>query len=480
MEQEQSRHVASAVAPGLSRHLAERALALRARGVPPEILAATKRAVMNALGAAALGSHRSALIAAIGYASDQSAGISGGALIPWHSDRLSVADAAFITGAMIHLEDFDDSYFACRIHPTAAVCGALLPFAYDAKCTGQQFLEALSIGTEAEIAVGLGLVPTAYDRGFHLTSVAGGVGAAVGCGLIQGLGVDELEAAIGIALGSSIGYTVMFGSDMKAFGVGHAARAGVVAVGLAARGFTSAPDAIEGLGGVVSAICDDAKDAVARMAAAIGELGTTWRIPGIVLKRWPTGHGMHAPLDATERMIRRRPELLTARLTNVVISVPGWFAGMKWAQDKVDAPASYLEAKFDIPYCVAIMLAYGEFRASYLDEQFRSDPRVDEIRKLIHIVFDPEIALGQALLKIEADGLDSESEFVERCVGSPPDVPLTDEYLEAKLRSSVLESVPATSGQADTVDRIIEAIDGLDSASQTTELSELLAMAGGQ
>ena len=95
-------------------------------------------------------------------------------------------------------------------------------------------------------------------------------------------------------------------------------------------------------------------------------------------------------------------------------------------------------------------------------------------------MFDPEIALGQALLEIEADGLGSESEFVERCVGSPPDVPLTDEDLEAKLRSSVLESVPATSGQTNTVDRIIEAIAGLDSASQTTELSELLAMAGGQ
>ena len=96
---------------GLSRNLAERALALRARGVPPEILAATKRAIMNALGAAALGSHRSAMTAAIGYASDQSVGISGGALIPWHSDRLSVADAAFITGAMIHLAVDETTYF---------------------------------------------------------------------------------------------------------------------------------------------------------------------------------------------------------------------------------------------------------------------------------------------------------------------------------------------------------------------------------
>ncbi len=153
---------------------------------------------------------------------------------------------------------------------------------------------------------------------------------------------------------------------------------------------------------------------------------------------------------------------------------------MKWAQDKVDAPASYLEAKFDIPYCVAVMLTHGDFRASHLYEQFRSDPQVDEKRRLIRIVFDSKIALGQALLEIEADGLGSESEFVERCVGSPPDVALTDEDLEAKLRSSVLESVPATSGQTNTVDRIIEAVAGLDSASQTTELSELLAMAAGQ
>src|SRR5260370_34743898 len=116
MKQEQSSRVAPAVAPGLSRNLAERALALHARGVPPEILAATKRAIMNALGAAALGSHRSAMTAAIGYAADQSVGISGGPLIPLHPNRLSVADAAFITGAMIHLEDFDDSYLSARIH----------------------------------------------------------------------------------------------------------------------------------------------------------------------------------------------------------------------------------------------------------------------------------------------------------------------------------------------------------------------------
>jgi 2-methylcitrate dehydratase PrpD len=218
---------------------------------------------------------------------------------------------------MIHLEDFDDSYFAARIHPTAAVCGALLPFAYDAKCTGQQFLEAVSIGTEVEIAVGLGLVPTAYDRGFHLTSVAGGVGAAVGCGLIQGLGVDKLEAAIGIALGSSVGYTVMFGSDMKAYGVGNAARAGVVAVGLAARGFTSAPDAIEGLGGVVSAMCNDADDAVARMAAAIGELGTT-AAQGIINYAVPKNEIDGIVNRLVKQLLARTPTALarTKRLCN--------------------------------------------------------------------------------------------------------------------------------------------------------------------
>src|SRR5258706_3967536 len=119
MEQEQSRHVAPAVAPGLSRHLAERALALRARGVPPEILAATKRAIMNALGAAALGSHRSAMTAAIGCASDQSVGISGGALLSWHPKRPSVADAAIITPAPIHLADSYCSDFSGRVQSTA-------------------------------------------------------------------------------------------------------------------------------------------------------------------------------------------------------------------------------------------------------------------------------------------------------------------------------------------------------------------------
>ncbi|MGO6667786.1 MmgE/PrpD family protein, partial [Rhizobium ruizarguesonis] len=98
--------------------------------------------------------------------------------------------AALINATAAHALDFDDNFHPARAHASAVLVPALLAVLTSCKVTsGRRFLEAYLAGLEAQAAVGFGVNPSHYNRGWHATATVGSIGAAAGVARL--LGADE-------------------------------------------------------------------------------------------------------------------------------------------------------------------------------------------------------------------------------------------------------------------------------------------------
>ena len=166
--------------------------------------------------------------------------------------------AALANGAASHALDYDDTHFAHVGHPSVAILPAALAVAEEIDAPASAALDALLIGAEASIRIGMVLGRRHYDRGFHQTATAGAFGATVAAARVMGLTRDETRNALSLIATRASGLKSQFGSMGKPFNAGVAASNGVEAAQLAKRGFVSCDDGVGGPQGFIDAHVDEA------------------------------------------------------------------------------------------------------------------------------------------------------------------------------------------------------------------------------
>jgi 2-methylcitrate dehydratase PrpD len=105
----------------------------------------------------------------------------------------------------------------------------------------------MAIGYEVVIRLGLAMSPEmTQDRGFHVTSAFGPLGAAAIS--LRGLGAERASSALAIAAAQSGGTTgfARSGGEVKRLHASLAASSGIRAADLAALGITAQTWAIQG------------------------------------------------------------------------------------------------------------------------------------------------------------------------------------------------------------------------------------------
>jgi len=110
-------------------------------------------------------------------------------------------------------------------------------------------ITAFVSGYETACRIGAALQPGHYNLGFHSTGTVGAFGAAAACARLLGLDAEATAMALGIAGTQAAGLKSQFGTMCKPFHAGKAAQNGLLAARLAARGFSSRADIIEGIQG---------------------------------------------------------------------------------------------------------------------------------------------------------------------------------------------------------------------------------------
>jgi 2-methylcitrate dehydratase PrpD len=305
------------------------------------------------------------------------------------SFQASPGGAALANGTAAHALDFDDMCFVSLAHPSAPLVPAALAAAESAGTSGRAMLDAYVVGFEVEGRLGRVMNPRHYQRGWHCTSTLGTIGAAAAASRLYGLNADTAAHALAIAASSASGLKENFGTMTKPLHAGLAARSGVLAADLARAGLTASAQALDGPQGFLHAMDSEA----AALGDALADLGRRWEIidTGVTVKLYPSCAGTHPTLDAVLDL-RRDHNLLADDIAAIDVGV-----------DRVvptillyDRPATGLEGKFSMPFCVAAAIVYGRVDIGTFMPDRLSDPAIISFMPRISMRVDPSLDDGAA------------------------------------------------------------------------------------
>ena len=357
--------------------------------VPSGVRHAAKRSILDGVGLAVAGRRSDA--AELTDAELRSYGFrDGGALVLGSEDEYPARFAAFAMGLAIHAHDFDDTQLAVApdrvygllTHPTATVLATVLALAQRERATGAQALRAFLLGTEAEMKISEAIAPRHYADGFHSTATAGTLGAAAGAAVLLDLDPAQTAVALAIAGSQAAGLRENFGTMTKPFHAGRAAESGVLAADLAARGFTAAPNILEGSRGFFRAAGGGYDP-----AAIDGRLGQPWTFdsPGVSIKPHPSGVLTHPGMAAMLALIDEH-DLRAEDVRSVTVG-----AGRHMPNALIHhRPTNELQAKFSMEFCVAVLLIERRAGLAEFSDEVVNRPDIQEMIRRVEFGVDPE------------------------------------------------------------------------------------------
>lgn len=204
--------------------------------------------------------------------------------------KTASAQAAFANGTTGHSEDFDD-LGGCGGHPATVLTPTVLALADELHLSGKEVLTAWVVGYELGTRLS---THNNTDRDWHPTAIYGTMAAAAAASKLLKLDAEKVRMALGIAGSEAGGLRRNFGTMTKPFHPGQAARNGVIAAKLAAKGYTADPEIIEGRQGYA----DNFGGAKCNLPQMTKYLGKIYYLEdeGTRIKPWPCCGGNHQTL----------------------------------------------------------------------------------------------------------------------------------------------------------------------------------------
>ena len=406
-----------------SRVIAEYVSSTRQRNLPPAVLDAARMCLADWVGVAmgAWEENAGQIVCSV-TAGWQSTGratvlLGGHACAPL---------AALCNGTLAHCLDFDDTYVKAVTHTSAPVWAATLALGEETGASEAEMLAAFVTGFETASRVGYGLGEAVTARGWHGTGVFGRLGAAAASAALLKLDVERTLHALGAAATQTSGLTASFGTMAKPFHAGKAAMDGVLSAQLAAGGFHAAVDLLESAGGLDGALVQD-RSVHIKPADFSG-----WEILNNSFKPYAACHLTHPAVDAGRVLHASEFDLTRVRAIRAEV---GELAN-QITGGKSGAPASALEGKFDLKYCVALALHGHALSAADFREPMRPDPAVSATARKVTVVAKPEMTFASARLEIEFENGHTMASDVPVAKGHPGN-PMTWDDMRDKFNGLV-------------------------------------------
>ena len=216
--------------------------------------------------------------------------------------RTSVTNAALANGTIAHGDEVDSTGQQGTGHYAATTVPAAVAMAQHVGSSGQDFMRALTLGSEvaARFQSVLGHYGT---RPEFVGSVGGTMGAAVSAGLLLGLNDDQMENALALAASGACGLSSHHQDDthqIKSLNHGRAAEAAIVSALLAQDGFHGPREVMTTEHGFF--------DAFLGLPGAGNDvmtgLGDEYLMREVAYKRYPVGGPDQTPLYAFLQLMR--------------------------------------------------------------------------------------------------------------------------------------------------------------------------------
>ncbi|WP_026869676.1 MmgE/PrpD family protein [Inquilinus limosus] len=378
--------------------------------------------------------------------------------------------SALVNGTAAHALDYDDNFRPAASHASAVLVPALLGVALARGATGREFVDAYLVGLEAQAAVGRGVNPSHYAAGWHATSTVGCIGTAAGAAWLRGLDAAGIARAMSLAVSMAAGVKGQFGTPAKPLHAGLAARNAVEAAALAECGMAGRLDILEAPQGFRELF--GGPDATGWDEVSIGSPHVI-ESDGLMPKRHPCCGSTHNAVDLVLDL-RARHGFAAAE----VVAVETLVGIANQRNLAYPRPEDEMQARFSMPYCVALALLKDRLELSDFAPAAVGAPPVRALLPRITMTAysrEEERAAGPRPLPHRvtirlADGRILSAERAE-AKGS-----IADPFDDADRRAKFADCCRGALDPAE-IERLHDRLDALDRQDGLTFLEQPLAMA---
>jgi 2-methylcitrate dehydratase len=415
----------------LAEQLADFALSATFEGLPSQVVAETRRRLLDTLacGVGAINevAPQAARRIALRIHGDPSVALIGGG-------RSAPDWAAFANGVHIRYLDCNDTYLSLEPAHPSDNWAAVMAAGQAAGADGRAWITAAAIAYEVQCR--LCDAASLRTRGWDHTTY-GSISSVLAAARLFGLSHEQTVHALGIAgtTGAALRVTRTGELSMwKGCAFAFAARNGVFAAQLAAEGITGPSPVFEGERGFCEQVSGPLK-----LPQLGGPTAHDWMLPRTLLKFVPAEYHSQSAIAAALELRKqigdpkriRCIEIATIRTAVEIIGKDP----EKWH------PHTRETADHSLAYCTAVALVDGEISAAQFTPQRLSDPILLNLVARTTVIEDPRLtALYPEFVPNRVRvTFDDGSELV-REVSYPPGHfkwPLTDEQLVTKFHGLV-------------------------------------------
>ncbi len=455
----------------LSDTLIKTIAGIRFEDIPAQAVDATKRIVLDTLGATLAGT--SSPLAKIILDQVKEWGGSRESTVIVYGDKVPSPNAALANSCFARVREIDDIYERAPTHAS----GVIVPTSFAVaelrgKVNGKELITALTLGTDLSCRMARSCKASPARRVWDLTAAMTTFGAAIVAARILGLDEKTMSSAVAIAYsqvgGSDQGITE--GREVPTWFLQHAlaGKAGIVSALFAQKGFVGANDPI---GRYYRTYENDEYDP----AALTNEFGERFEGVDISIKPYPCSRTHHGSIRAALSLVSENDiEPRDISEISVLVNEMTYKASCEPLEIKQN-PLTGFDAQFSLPYSVAT--AVVRKRAlfdDYTDEAIK-DSLVLEIVRKVKPMINPECksAVGRPAVVMEIKTKDGKtySKREDYVFGNPRN-PMSVEEQHEKFRYCA--GYAAKPLPKRNIEEAIELVSKLEDADDVSRVVKLL------
>ena len=368
---------------------------------------------------------------------------------------LQAAEAARWNGSLGSCHEMDDVHREAVVHAGDTVIPAALAMAQRENVSAEALLDAVVVGYETGILLGLLSGPTHYAQ-WYSTATTGVFASAMACARLLGLDASRTQHALALAGMQSAGVWQcrLEPGLAKQMATGHSAQAGLVAADLAAAGMTGPLSILEGPLGWLKSTAGQSESARAQ-ALLQATSDRAWRIHEVSFKPWPACRHVHPAIECALQLHAQGVDpnqIEHMRLATYAVALS--FADQP-------CPQTSLQGKFSLQHGVAWALCHGSFGLEATAPSALTDPNCSALRERVSLACGPtqERAYPQsfgAQLHLQMAGGTQHSSEVVNALGDPEN-PLSPDQLRAKA-AQCLKASGWDAAQAEQLIGLVQAL----------------------
>ena len=298
--------------------------------------------------------------------------------------KVSAPWAAFANGGFAHCLDFDD-LTPWGAHATSSILPAALAVAQrNGGASGRDLIAAVAIGQDMFTRM---IRNVAWRKDWSLSTIFGVFAATAAAGRLLGLSQERMASALGLSAMQAAGtmdIVYAAGGDQRCIYAAFSAKAAVVSALLAESGVVGSRSAFTGEYGVFNVFFRDAYD----RDGMVRDLGRDFMGDTTLYKPWPAVGPSHSHISAAIDLVSENA-LQPDEILEIRLSIGDYHEIMCTPLEVRQAPTTLVDAKFSLPFLVALAVVQRHVALSHFVADGLQDPSVLATARKIKLVKDP-------------------------------------------------------------------------------------------